>query len=120
MGQCYDVEARFKFKNDDPSEFCKVFKKEVRKRNGLSANFELGDLSLNNPFDCFCGLTARDAHTIGDCWYAAFDASYSWEMVMYEVFTELLKVLDEGSFVRIWSDSGMTEFYVKDGQIIIE
>lgn len=34
MGQCYSVEARFKFKNNDPSSFCQVIKDEIADKNG--------------------------------------------------------------------------------------
>ena len=128
MGQSYLVEARFIFKNNDPSSFCKVFKKEVMDRDGVSADFNLKSEITDDPFDCFNILTGGEAYTgydtdgnaRPDIWCSAFDGSYGWEIVMYEIFSELLKQCENGSRVRIWPDSGETEISVKDGVVTIK
>ena len=101
MGQCYTVEAKLYFKNNDPSLFCKKVKDEIYKRNGVSANFDLLRGDLNDPFGCFKILTAKNAEKNGDVWYADFSGSYGWENVIYDIFSEATEGLFAGSQINI-------------------
>lgn len=123
MGQCYSVTAKFIFKNDDPAPFCNAFKDIVDRMNGVTANFDLSCDSMDTPFGCFNILTGGQAYAEGneypDIWYSDFDGSYGWEWVMYDVFSAVLKECENGSYVKIWPDSGMTKISVKNGEVKI-
>lgn len=127
MGQCYLVEAKFIFKNDDPASFCKVFKDTVERMNGVTANFNLSYGDMDTPYGCFNILTGGQAY-LGldiqgnehpDIWRSVFDASYGWEWVMYDVFSAILKECENGSKVKIWPDFGETTITVKDCEVKI-
>lgn len=109
MGQCYTVEAKLYFKDDDPTLFCKNVKEEILKRNGTSAKFDLSRGDLDDPFGCFSVLT-RDAEKDEDLWYADFSASYGWGNVIYDIFQKAAEGLAAGSRIDIfpWESEAMT------------
>ena len=120
MGQCYSVEAKFVFKNNDPTSFCNVIKEEIEKRNGKKAIFGELNPNMNDPKVCFenvthkCSLELTDGTLCTD-----FDGSYGWESVMYEIFMEAAKKLDNGSYVKVWPDNGWWKIAVIDNEIIV-
>lgn len=119
MGQCYSVEAKLNFKNNDPSGFCKIIKDEIVDRHGKSAIFDLDRGDLNDPFGCFKILTAKDAAKSRDgTWYADFSGSYGWESVMTEIFHEAAKELVDGSVITIYPDYDATEISVRNGKVV--
>ena len=119
MGQCYSVEAHFKFKNNNPSSFCQIIKDEIADRNGKSAIFDLDRGDLNDPFGCFKIMTAKDAVQSTDgTWYADFSGSYGWESVMIEIFQHAAEELDDGSVITIYPDYDSTEIAVKNGKVV--
>lgn len=109
MGQVYSVEAKFVFKNNDPTSFCEAFNRKVNAKNGSNKS--------NDPFECFKMLTATNAHKVGDCWYAGFDASYGWEGIMIDFFDSMIRELEDGSYVTIYPDYGWETLTVKDGEV---
>lgn len=120
MGQCYTVEANFKFKDNDPASFCQIIQREIAARNNVSAVFDLDRGNLNDPFDCFKILTSKDAcKYTNDIWCADFDASYGWHGVMHDVFKSAFRVLDEGSWLTIYPDNGHETISVKFGETIV-
>ena len=100
MGQCYTVVAELKFGNNDPAAFCDMMKKEAAKRKYLQGE----KYDLDNPFDCFKMITTNNAYTMGDKWEADFDASYSWSGVLEEVFSSVMELLEDGSYVYVEPD----------------
>ena len=118
MGQTYSVEARLKFKNDDPASFCKVIQDEIAARNGKTANFGLTRGNVDEPFGCFKILTTANAGQTEDgLWYADFDGSYGWESVLIQVFRAAARELADGSRILICPDNGCTEIAVKNGKV---
>lgn len=104
MGQSYSVEAKLKFKNNDPSQWCKAIKDYVQANDGNSAEFNLGrfgDIDWNDPFDCFKVVTTTRAYTYEDLWCADFDASYGWAVVLLESFSRAAFGLEDGSEINI-------------------
>ena len=128
MGQTYTVEAKFIFKNNDPESFCKVFRDEIKSRDGVTAIFlPYEEDDLKTPFGLFKILTSNNAMEAydsngdknPDIWVSDFDASYGWEGLMYDIFSSVLKECDNGSYVRIWPDHGQTKITVKNGKVKI-
>ena len=136
MGQCYSVVAKLIFKDNDPSRFCEIIRNKLSEMdyggfsNGKSLAYVKSFLTvagekydptftnMNHPFGLFELLTSKDAQGIGeDVWRADFDASYSWENVMCEVFEEALVECECGSFVEIYPDAGFTKYFVRENEI---
>lgn len=119
MGQTYSVEARLKFKNNDPASFCKVIQDEIAARNGKTANFGLTRGNVNDPFGCFKILTTENAGQTEDgLWYADFDGSYGWESVLIQVFRAAAGELADGSRITIYTDDDSVEISVVGKRVI--
>ena len=104
MGQCYSVEGKFIFKNNDPSRFCETIREEIAKRNGKTAYFddEIEKLDLTKPFDCFRAVTSVDNSEEQDgVMLADFSASYGWYIVMRQIFNKALTACTSESYARI-------------------
>lgn len=121
MGQCYSVYTKLKFKDNDPSQFCKVIADEFDKRNWYKETPGLKLRDLKDPFECFKVLTFDHAEedSFGE-WSADFDASYSWESIMIDIFVKALKVLEDGSYVEIYPDNGKIRIFVKNDIVYFE
>ena len=128
MGQTYTVEAKFIFKNNDSESFCKVFRDEIKSRDGVTAIFlPYEEDDLKTPFGLFNILTAKNAMTAydsngnenPDIWVSDFDGSYGWESVLYDIFSSVLKECENGSWVKVWPDNGLTKLTVKNGKVTI-
>jgi len=119
MGQCYTVEARLKFQDNDPASFCKVMNDEFTARNGRSARFDLTKGNTDDPFGCFKILTSANANQTKDgIWFADFDGSYGWEDVLIQIFQAAAKELKDGSKIMIYPDSGSTEISVIGKKVV--
>lgn len=118
MGQCYTVEAKLNFKNGDPAEFCKICKDEISAIKNAVFDLTRGD--LDEPFGCFKILTAKDAwEDDRGVWLADFSGSYGWEWVMFKVFKAAAEALEEGSFIYIYPDDGVTIIRVRNGNVVV-
>lgn len=119
MGQCYSVSALFKFKNNNPTEFCNLIKQEAEDRNFLRRNM----YDLNDPMECFRILTDNKVYKAYDnnnVWEADFDATYGWDSVMREVFGKAMDVLDNGSYVHVAPDGYDWIIEKKNGKVLTE
>ena len=113
MGQCYRVDAKFKFKNNDSTSFCEAVRKEAKER---FASYNAED--YDTPYKCFQIITSKDSYESDDgVWHADFDASYSWMFVMCDIFEATLSLLADGSWVKIYPDNGKTTYRVKGGKV---
>ena len=119
MGQSYTVEAKLIFKNGDPKSFCDIVKQKAQDEWDL-IKLKKRQYDFSDPWECFQVITTTDAYEYNGLWICDFDGTYSWESVMYDIFEEAMKVLENGSFVRIAPDLRCYEMLVKDGQIITE
>ena len=140
MGQCYSVVAKFIFKNNDSSGFCKIIRDKLSEMDyggyhyGKSLayiksfmtidgeEYNPKTTNMNHPFGLFKLITDKDAFCLEDeneIWSADFDASYSWESVMCEVFEEALTACESGSFVEIYPDSGYVKYSVGNDEITV-
>lgn len=106
MGQVYLVEAKLIFKNRESSEkFCEMVRAEQHRYAYAEG------LDLNDPRDCFLAVTGGRGSegfdpTDPDVWSSGFDASYSWEGFLYDLFEKALELCEVGSWVTCWPDEG--------------
>lgn len=125
MGQCYTVATNLKFKGGNPAGFCEVIRSEIEARNGITAYFrsDINELDLQDPYDCFRAMTARNAYKWDDGrWVADFNASYGWGNLMEKVFAHAAEELEDGSVISIgyWEGGdGDTVIKVEDGKVIV-
>lgn len=120
MSQVYTVEAELIFESGSAaSAFCKTVKRKVLEMNGTRAIFDLEKSDFSSPFGCFKVLTTKGAHDLtGGVMYADFNASYGWESVMYEIFTEAMKHLSEGSVITIYPDMDERRIEKRPGEVV--
>ena len=119
MGQTYTVEARMRFKDEDPALFCKIAAERIRNTNGIAAKFDLSRGSLDDPFGIFKIMTSKSAEIDQDgIWYADFSGSYGWEPVMLEVFMDAFEGLSDDAEIKIYPDDGLHILHRVDGKVV--
>lgn len=126
MGQCYSVELKVRFTDEDGAKRAlqaKLDRHEAERVNYNLDHFkgELG-LSTDNLHDLmgifFGGWKGRLETAPADkTWeYADFDASYGWESIMMEAFEVIAPYLADGSVIKIYPDSGCDHGTVRNGK----
>lgn len=118
MGQCYSTYLKVKFKDEQGAV------KAVQKRlEGQGVDIELlgretgldyntTDGILRHYYSDYKWTPTTDPEVLsGD-----FNASYSWESTMIEVFQLIAPFLQDGSELKIYPDSDYDYFVVKDGK----
>ena len=120
MGACYTVEAKLLHKNNDPKPFCDAVRRMVKEMNLMSNDVPVEEAyNLDDPFECFKMLTTKDAYIQDGTYIADFDQRYLWETVLWSVFYEAVKVLDDGSEVFISPDDYWYTFSMKNGELVV-
>ena len=97
MGQTYLVELELKIKDRQKVE--EKLSYLVRKYTGRDR-----ELDLDRAIKFF--LTDSVAKTDEGSYNSAFDGSYGWNGLLDEMFKEIAKWLDNGSYIRVWPDNG--------------
>lgn len=119
MGQCYSTYLKVRFKDKDGAV------KAVQNRLGdtIDELKEITGLDYNNIDDILRHYYAnwengyRWTPTVDpDVLSGDFNASYSWESTMIEVFSLIAPFLEEGSELKIYPDAGYDLLRVKDGK----
>ena len=115
MGQCYSVEIKARFTDEDGAKKALQAKLDRHEEEYVAYNLphfteELG-MSTDNLHDLmgifFGGWKGKLEPSTTDEWeYADFDASYGWESVMMEAFEVIAPYLADGSVIKIYPDSG--------------
>ena len=114
MGQCYSVEIKVRFTDEDGAK--KALKTKLARHEEEHINYNLehfkeigiGTDNLTDLMGIFFGgwngkLTTNENKE----WrYADFDASYGWESVMMDAFEAIAPYLANGSVIKIYPDSG--------------
>lgn len=127
MGQPYIVEGLFKFKENDPSEFCKIIKDYIEQKvanGGMARPTEMDICDFSDPKACFklitCGPQRSelyfDRREDGEWWCTDFDATYSWCTILCEVFSKAIECLEDGSTVKIMPESGYLAITASGGE----
>lgn len=136
MGQTYDVNLRVRFKDEKGAKNA-LFAKISRSRQenviyDMQGLRRLGFDFDNNIWDLmsvfFCGWGQR-FHQQGDwegakeigkegAWiWSGFNASYGWEGVMMDAFSDIAPYLESGSEIKIYPDSGCDHGIVENGKV---
>lgn len=124
MGQCYTVYLKVKFKDE------KGAKNAIHTRL-REQDVNIGELGASEglDLDTMDGLLRHyysdwerghkwTPTTDPDVLCGDFNASYSWESVMMEVFELMAPFLQDGSEIKIYPDSGLDKAIVKDGSAV--
>ncbi len=122
MGQCYDVNLRVRFKDENGA--VKAIQdrltgmgenlEELSTETGLDYN-NIGDL-LRHYYSNWGNGHKWVATTDPDVLCGQFNASYSWESTMIEVFQLIAPFLEDGSEIKIYPDSDYDYLVVKAGK----
>ena len=104
MGTCYIVSAELRFRDGTGEGFCKAVCGKLDELVAAGwARVDYGDADRDDPFEVF-DVVCPGVECHGDAWYAGFDASYGWETVMYECFTDAAPSLAPGSCIEVWGE----------------
>ena len=125
MGQCYSVNLKVRFTDEDGAKKALQAKLDRHEEEHINYNLshfteELG-MSTDSLHDLmgifFGGWEGKLEPSTTDDWkYADFDASYGWECVMMDAFEEIAPYLTDGSEVNIYPDSGCDHGTVRNGK----
>lgn len=128
MGACYSVNLNITLRNETAA--IKAMQEYIKKEQfhinfGLEDNRKRGigigtfaDLlqiffsSCNGPVN---DVLREDDHIVYD---SDFDASYSWESVMTEIFDCIAPFLEDESSLGIYSDNEKIQLVVKNGIVL--
>lgn len=119
MGAVYDIEGLLKFRSSqDIVDITRKFvaQSDDRIRFGDDADFT----DLEGALICIFtkrGLRISNETETSVEFDSSFDASYGWEGVMMDWFESVAPVLDDGSELKIWPDSGLDDGIVKGGKV---
>lgn len=117
MGAAYSVKLRLSYQ--DPESI--IFATQSFVDNTSSANFSNVDYSsivsaiqIILPKRGFRLEEQLDNYIACSC---NFDASYSWESIIYAWFESIASVLDDGSRIWVFPDEGFVEGIVSSGKV---
>lgn len=118
MGQCYNIYLKLKSRDENAS--VKALQEFITENNintiGLSTN------NLENLLKIVFGnsqgtLHLRHTQKNGFKRYESdFNASYSWEGLLMDAFSELASTLEDGSRIDIYPDYGRDTAVVRDSR----
>ena len=125
MGQCYSVNLKLKFTDEEGARKALQAKLERHEEENVAYNLdhfkELG-VGTDKLHDLLCiffgGWNGRLPPLITDTeWqYSDFDASYGWEVVMMDAFEEIAPYLTDKSEIKIYPDFGCDHGTVRKGK----
>lgn len=104
MSQCYTVWGKILFNNNDSSEFVN----ELRKAIECAPLCEKCDMTKTDPAYYIRFLITQSADVNNDGYYtyinAEFNATYSYESVLIDIFEKAVKCLKSGSYITVMGD----------------
>ena len=127
MGQCYSIYLLIKVKDEQGAK--NVLRSKIEPLSYGESQAEACGVDLDTLYGLlqyFYGNWGRNFKLTIDpkTWkgftkYSSdFDASYGWESVMMETFCQLAPYLADRSSLKIYPDSGVDYFRVKDGKAV--
>lgn len=132
MGACYSIDLKIKFNKENEKKILEEMEKCYQNHLSQRTSFSIGKYDFEKPSTIqnyldlyFVKHQNMYTHSVkefanGNVEYSVnsgFDASYGWEMVMYEFFEKIAKYLLRGSILEMWPDNYHTIYRVKDGQV---
>lgn len=124
MGQCYSVEIKVRFTDEEGAKKAlqeKLARHEEERINYNLEHFKEIGIGTDNLPDLmgifFGGWNGKLTPIENDEWcYADFDSSYGWEGVMMDAFEEIAPYLTNGSVIKIYPDSGCDYGTIRGGK----
>lgn len=131
MGTCYSVIAKLTFRKGLVQTGLENVKKHLLIGGSRNIDFGFGTYSnfksLNDIKTIEDAIKLVFADHQGMCeiehpneldynFNSAFDASYSWESVIYDFFKYLSPCLEDGSKMKVYPDSGSIKLVIEDGK----
>ena len=118
MGQCYSVTMELDYK--DSRKVVDALNAYIDETDGRGVRYDLSHDRTKLPELMKVFLTDRDytCDEEGKSFSSAFDASYGWDDVLRDMFESLAPVLDDGSYMEVWPDSGNYLLTVAGGAVI--
>ena len=125
MGQCYTTYLKVKFEDEQGAvkavqkmlEGYGVDIEQLSRETGLDYNTTDG--ILRYYYSNWEGGYKWTQTTDPDVLCGDFNASYSWESIMIEVFELLAPFMEDGSTIKIYPDSDYDLLEVKDGKAVM-
>ena len=118
MGQCYSVYLKMKAK--DEREFVRLSRRYLLSMN-ISSEYFLGkdlDTAIGNIRFVLAAHQQQFEESEEDgmvLYRSGFDATYSWETILYDWFCAVSKALEDGSEIEVYPDSGRWALRVAGG-----
>ena len=127
MGQWYVVDLRIKPLKNRENNLCEALLKYLEGFNGRTRKEvkpeELEKLDGKERLEALLDIIYPDLEDLGmlsdgkKLYESSFDASYSWETVICDVFCLMAPYLRSGSSMTVWPDSGKYTLKVRKGQV---
>lgn len=132
MGACYSVDVKIKFNKENEGKILEEMEKCYQNHLSQRVGFVIERYDFEKPstiqdyLDLYLVKHQKMYRSSvkefvnGNIEYSAnsgFDATYGWEMVMYDFFKAIAKYLLRGSILDMWPDNYHTTYRVKDGQV---
>ena len=121
MGQVYDISLQFNGEPDKDEIVKKTIEYIANTKDHV--RYSESDLQLSEESTLLDALDVIFTDDIGSGYYdseacltSGFHASYGWQEVMENWFEYVAPAMGEGTWIRIWPDSGVTTAVVKNGK----
>ena len=110
MGQCYDVELKMLYKNEEG--ILDALNNYITKKN-LNPEYRTDRSTMDGAIQYV--LTNRGFEKEAEGRYSSsFDAPYCWETYLYEAFKAMAPYLEDSSFIKVYPDEGSWKVTAKE------
>ena len=126
MGQCYDVNLKVRFKDEEGAK--RALRAKIARGKQEHVLYDVQGLRMKGfDFDnirdlmsvFFCEWGDRLRPAADEAWLnSGFNASYGWESVMMDAFEKIAPFLEDGSEIIIYPDSDYDKAEVTNGKAI--
>ena len=123
MGQVYSVSLKVQFK--DKKGAAKALRSKINRAKAEFVEYNLdhyealgiGAKKIEDLLKIFFGGWYGRLQDTGATLESGFDASYGWEGVMIDAFDLMAPFLEDGSWIRIYPDSGCDHGIITNGKV---
>lgn len=116
MGACYTIEMRLMFKDED--EFIRKSNSYIDSTSSSVDYSDMSEIDRNTVKGILSILFTNNVYKSKSMWYSDFNASYGWERVMTDWFTEIADTLRDKSRIKIWPDEDYDDIRVVEGKAV--
>lgn len=124
MGQCYSINLKIKAKDEIGA--VKALQNKIARGDQDHTDYSIdhykqigiGTETLPDLLRIFFGGWQGRLEEQKGILHSAFDCCYGWEGTMIEAFNELAPFLKDGSYIKIYPDSGVDHAVVRNGAAV--